>query len=161
MAVRLLQRGLVDDSSPIRLHQADVRLQPSAGLVERRTGYTAEHAKISAKQGAIGLSRLARRFGDPPTYDYGVYLLAKALINEWAWTKAAVPYATNHTPWFHPTDTEWIAHENHGYAGIEGMPLDQVRTYQEIPLVTRSFQSGGTRGLQRFLRAHAASIRTE
>jgi hypothetical protein len=101
--------------------------------------YTAEHAKISAKQGAIGLSRLARRFGDQPTYDYGVYLLAKALINEWAWTKAAVPYATSHSPWFHPTDTEWIAHENHGYAGIEGMPLDQVRTYQEIPLVLDRF----------------------
>jgi hypothetical protein len=101
--------------------------------------YTAEHAKISAKQGAIGLARLARRFGDQPTYDYGAYLLAKALINEWAWTMAAVPYATSHSPWFHPTDTEWIVHENHGYAGLEGMPLDQVSTYQEIPLVLDRF----------------------
>ncbi len=101
--------------------------------------YTAEHAKISAKQGAIGLARLARRFSDQPTYDYGAYLLAKALINEWAWSMAAVPYATTHGPWFHPTDIDWIVHENHGYVGIEGMPLDQKRTYEEIPLVLDRF----------------------
>ena len=58
---------LVDDSEP-RIH-----------FIKRMYGFNlllgwaasdqctqAERAKISAKQGAIGLSRLARRFGDPP-----------------------------------------------------------------------------------------------
>ncbi len=101
--------------------------------------YTAEHAKISAKQGPIGLARLAKQFGDQPTYDYGAYLLAKALINEWAWDVAAVPYMKKHAPWFHSTGGDWIVHQNHGYAGLSALPLDQVKAYQEIPLVLDRF----------------------
>jgi len=101
--------------------------------------YTAEHAKISAKQGPIGLGRLAKQFGDQATYDYAAYLLAKALINEWVWDMAAVPYITRNAPWFHNTEGDWIMHQNHGYAGLQGLPLDQVRTYGEIPLVLDRF----------------------
>ena len=101
--------------------------------------YTAEHAKISAKQGPIGLGRLAKQFGDQPTYEYAAYLLAKALLNEWTWDVAAVPYITKHSPWFHNTDGDWIMHENHGYAGLQGLPMDQARTYGEIPLVLDRF----------------------
>lgn len=101
--------------------------------------YTAEHAKISALQGPIGLARLGKQFSDQPTYDYGAYLLAKALINEWTWTKAAVPYIKANAPWFHNTSGEWIMHENHGYAGLQGLPMDQKTTYSEIPLVLDRF----------------------
>lgn len=101
--------------------------------------YTAEHAKISALQGPIGLARLGKQFNEQATYDYGAYLLAKAMVNQWAWTMAAVPYANKNAPWMHPTDGEWIMHENHGYVGLQGLPLDQTKTYDEIPLVLDRF----------------------
>lgn len=101
--------------------------------------YTAEHAKISAKQGPIGLARLGRQFGEQDTYDYGAYLLAKAMINEWAWANAAVPYIQANQPWAFDVKDEMIQHQNHGYIGLSALPADEINTYSEIPLVLDRF----------------------
>lgn len=102
--------------------------------------YTAEHAKAGgAKLGPIGLARLGRKFGDEAAYDLGAHLLAKALLNEWAWNAAAVPWIRKNQPWFQPLEEEMIVHELHGFCGLELMAGSQENTYNEIPLVLDRF----------------------
>jgi hypothetical protein len=102
--------------------------------------YTAEHSKAGGtKLGPIGLARLGKQFGDQAAYDLGAHLLAKALMNEWVWNVAAIPYIRKHQPWFQPLEEDMIVHELHGFCGLELMAGTQENTYNEIPLVLDRF----------------------
>lgn len=100
---------------------------------------TAEHAKISAKQGALGLARLGKQFGDQEGYCFGAYMYVKLLVNEWAWDVAALPYIKKHGPWFFPVQGDMVMQQNLAMAGLMALPAKNDRTYGEIPLFLDRF----------------------
>jgi len=115
-------------------------LSTMLGWANQAPLYTAEHTKAGGtKLGPIGLARLGKRFGDQASYDLGAHLLAKALMNEWAWNVAAVPYIRKNQPWYQPLEEDMIVHELHGFCGVELMAGSQENTYNEIPLVLDRF----------------------
>ena len=150
-----------DDSSPIRLHQADVRLQPSAGLVERRTG---GHGRTRQDLGKAGRDRpLPPR----PALRRSSHLRLRRLpAGQGADQRMGLDEGcgTCTRPTTPPGSIRPIPSGSH--TRITGTPESKAcRSIKCAPTrrfrVLDRFNREGTRGLQRFLRAHAASIRTE